>query len=67
MQFFCQSAGSREWRMLFSIAVFMLIYMKIEGYLGEFCKIYSTYMEGESNVNNKPVNEIFEDKTSYYC
>jgi hypothetical protein len=45
----------------------MLIYMKMEGYLGEFCKIYSTYMEGESNVNNKPVNEIFEDKTSYCC
>lgn len=40
---------------------------KIEGDLKELCKIYSTYMEGESNVNNKPINEIFEDKTSYYC
>ena len=39
----------------------------MEGDLGEFCKIYSTYMEGDSNVNNKPVNEIFEDKTSYCC
>lgn len=33
---------------------------------GRICKIYSTYMERENNVNNKPVNEIFEDKTSYY-
>ncbi len=52
---------------LYSVAVFVLIYMKIEGDLGELCKIYSTYMEGESNVNNKPINEIFEDKTSYCC
>ena len=31
---------------------------KIEGDLRELCKIYSTYMEGESNVNNKPINEF---------
>ena len=39
--------------------------MKIEGYLGELCKVYSIYIEGESNVNNKPVNEIFEVETSH--
>ena len=41
--------------------------MKIEGYLGEFVRYIAHTWKGKVNVNNKPVNEIFEDKTSYYC
>lgn len=30
-------------------------------------KRFKIHREGEGNVNNKPVNEIFEEQTQYCC
>ena len=45
---------------LYSVAIFRLIYRDV-------LKRFKIHREGESNVNNKPVNEIFEEQTQYCC
>lgn len=48
---------------LYSVAIFRLIYRDKKDVL----KHFKIHREGESNVNNKPVNEIFEEQTQYCC
>lgn len=48
---------------LYSVAIFMLIYRDKKDVL----KRFKIHRERESNVNNKPINEIFEEQTQYCC
>ena len=53
---------------LYSVAIFRLIYRDKKDVLKRF-KIHreGALRSEESNVNNKPVNEIFEEQTQYCC
>ena len=46
---------------LYSVAIFRLIYRDKKDVL----KRFKIHREGESNVNNKPVNEIFKKSSLY--
>ena len=48
---------------LYSVAIFRLIYRDKKDVL----KRFKIHREGESNVNTKPVYEIFEEQTQYCC
>ena len=48
---------------LYSVAIFMLRYRDKKDVL----KRFKIHRERESNVNNKPINEIFEEQTQYCC
>ena len=48
---------------LYSVAIFRLIYRDKKDVL----KLFKIHREVESNVNNTPVNEIFEEQTQYCC
>ena len=48
---------------LYSVTIFRLIYRDKKDVL----KRFKIHREGENNVNNKPVNEIFEEQTQNCC